>query len=72
MDENLRKKVKQIKARSFSDPWANLAAAVLHSGVVCHDEFFLKSSWAKDLADLVDLATARDDHKNKREHGVML
>lgn len=63
MDEDLRKKVKQIKVRGFSDPWANLAAAILHTGIASHDELFLNSKWARQLIDMVDLASELDDHK---------
>lgn len=59
MDET--KRIKKLKVRGYKDPWANLAAAVLHGGVAAHDEFFLKSEWCSTLVDLVSLASEMED-----------
>ena len=59
MDET--KRIKKLKVRGYKDPWANLAAAVLHGGVAAHDELFLKSNWCSTLVDLVSLASEMED-----------
>lgn len=59
MDET--KRIKKLKVRGYKDPWANLAAAVLHGGVAAHDELFLKSKWCSTLVDLVSLASDIED-----------
>lgn len=59
MDET--KRIKKLKVRGYKNPWANLAAAILHGGVAAHDEFFLKSEWCSTLVDLVSLASEMED-----------
>ena len=39
----------------YHDPYANLAAAILDSGIKCNDTRFLESDWADILRDLCSL-----------------
>ncbi len=39
----------------YHDPYANLAAAILDSGVRCNDTTFLESDWADILRDICSL-----------------
>lgn len=64
------KEDKQVKVRGFSDPWANLAAAIIHTGVQCHDELFLKSKWCAMLADMISLASEIEDSRSSVGSGI--
>lgn len=59
MDARVR--IKQLKVRGYKDPWANLAAAIIHGGVAAHDDLFLKSKWCETLTDMVSLASDIED-----------
>lgn len=39
----------------YHDPYANLAAAILDSGVRCNDTIFLESAWASVLREICSL-----------------
>ena len=64
----------------YHDPYANLAAAILGSGVKCNDTTFLESDWADILRemcrldnimygnkDVVSLDTSTHMHSARRE-----
>lgn len=42
-------------SRPYHDPYANLAAAILDSGVKCNDTRFLESDWADTLREICSL-----------------
>lgn len=68
MDARVR--IKQLKVRGYKDPWANLAAAIIHGGVAAHDDLFLKSKWCETLVDLVSLASEMEDNCVSIGNGV--
>lgn len=39
--------------KHIREGYIQLAAAIVNSGIRCHDEFFLKSEWCKMLIDYV-------------------
>lgn len=71
MDAKVQKWFNKLAIRKFSDPWANLAAAVLHSGIAAHDELFLKSKWAETLSDICDLANLAEDARRSKGVGLL-
>lgn len=50
--------------KSYHDPYANLAAAILDSGVRCNDTTFLESDWADILREICRLDSIMYDNKN--------
>lgn len=68
MDAQVR--IKQLKVRGYKDPWANLAAAIIHGGVAANDDLFLKSKWCETLTDLVSLASEMEDSRLSPGSGV--
>ena len=48
----------------YHDPYANLAAAILDSGVRCNDTTFLESDWADILREMCRLDNIMYDNKN--------
>lgn len=47
--------LKYTLTSTFHDPYANLAAAIINSGVRCHDTEFLESNWADILRRICEL-----------------
>lgn len=47
----------------YHNPYANLAAAVLDSGVRCNDTTFLESDWADILKEMCRLDSIMYDNK---------
>lgn len=41
--------------RGYHSPWANLASAILASGIRAHDTTFLESDWADTLREICRL-----------------
>lgn len=68
MDAQVR--IKQLKVRGYKDPWANLAAAIIHGGVAANDDLFLKSKWCETLTDLVSLASEMEDSRLSPGRGI--
>lgn len=68
MDAQVR--IKQLKVRGYKDPWANLAAAIIHGGVAANDDLFLKSKWCETLTDLVSLASEIEDSRLSPGSGI--
>ena len=50
--------------KSYHDPYANLAAAILDSGARCNDTAFLESDWADILREICRLDNIMHDNKN--------
>lgn len=48
------------------DPWAELAAAIIQSGVKENDKRFLESDWYDNLSELVRLDAKRVNNVNLR------
>ena len=48
----------------YHDPYANLAAAILDSGVRCNDTAFLESDWADILREMCRLDNIIYGNKN--------
>ena len=48
----------------YHDPYANLAAAILDSGVRCNDTTFLESDWADILREMCRLDNIMYGNKN--------
>lgn len=48
----------------YHDPYANLAAAILDSGVRCNDTAFLESDWADILREMCRLDNIMYGNKN--------
>ena len=48
----------------YHDPYANLAAAILDSGVRCNDTTFLESDWADILREICRLDNIMYGNKN--------
>lgn len=46
--------VQNSKAR-YHEPYSNLAAAILESGIRCNDTLFLESDWADTLREICAL-----------------
>lgn len=44
-----------MKKGSYYNPWANLAAAIIHSGEQANDTHFLESDWCETLRELCRL-----------------
>ena len=50
--------------KQYHDPYANLAAAILDSGVRCNDTTFLESDWADILREMCRLDNIMHGNKN--------
>ena len=50
--------------KQYHDPYANLAAAILDSGVRCNDTAFLESDWADILREICRLDNSMHGNKN--------
>ena len=50
--------------KQYHDPYANLAAAILDSGVRCNDTTFLESDWADILREMCRLDNIMYGNKN--------
>lgn len=50
----------------YHEPYVNLAAAILDSGVKCNDTRFLESDWADTLRELCALDDKMYGNRNER------
>lgn len=58
--------------KQYHDPYANLAAAILDSGVRCNDTTFLESDWADILREMCRLDDKMYGNKNIISHNTRI
>lgn len=60
------------KKYRYHNPYANLAAAILESGVRCDDTAFLESDWADNLREMCILDDEMYGHRNVKADKAVL
>ena len=57
-----------VPKRHYHGGWANLAAAIITSGLRANDERFLESDWCELLQDMCELDAQMYDHEPTGVH----